>query len=136
MNNTRFSISLHILTLLAKAGDEWLSSDYLAGSININPVQVRKELVNLRNHGLVESREGKKGGSCLGKSAREIYLSDVYLAVHQQELLAKSNNKPNPHCQVGRQINSHLTHLYNDAENALLAQLKKTTLRKFVLQFD
>lgn len=136
MNNTRFSVSLHILTLLARAGDDLLSSDYLAGSININPVLVRKELINLRNHGLVDSKEGKNGGSYLCKPAREIYLSDVYEAIHQRLLLAKSKNKPNPRCQVGRQINTHLTHLYNDAEKALLAQLGKTTLKKFALQFD
>ena len=120
MNNTRFSIALHILTLLARAEAEWLSSEFIAGSININPVLVRKELANLRNHQLVESREGKNGGSCLSRPAREICLSDVYLAVHQQELLAKSKNKPNPHCQVGKQINTHLTRLYNNAEKALL----------------
>ena len=78
MNNTRFSISLHILTLLARAEDELLSSEYIAGSININPVLVRKELINLRNQGLVASREGKNGGSYLNKPARDIYLSDIY----------------------------------------------------------
>lgn len=60
----RFAISMHILTLLAKANGEWLPSDLLAGSININPVLVRKELINLRNKGLVVSREGKYGEVC------------------------------------------------------------------------
>lgn len=136
MNNTRLSVSIHILTLLAKADDEWLSSDYIAGSININPVLVRKELANLSNHKLVKSREGKNGGSRLGRPAREIYLSEVYQAVQQQDLLVKSKNKPSPYCPVGRQINKHLTELYNDAEKALLCQLGKKTLRQFALQFN
>jgi Rrf2 family protein len=135
MNNTRFSVSLHILTLLARAGDELLSSEQIAASININPVLVRKELGNLRKQGLVASREGKNGGSYLNKPARDIYLSDIYLAVHQQELLAKSKNKPSTQCPVGKQINAHLTHLYNNVEKTLLTQLAKTTLRKFALQF-
>jgi Rrf2 family protein len=125
MNNTRFSVSLHILTLLERAGDELLSSEQIAASININPVLVRKELSNLRNQGLVASREGKNGGSYLNKSARNIYLSDIYQAVHQQELLAKSKNKPNTQCPVGKQINMHLTHLYSNVEKTILTQLAK-----------
>jgi DNA-binding IscR family transcriptional regulator len=135
MNNSRFSISIHILTLLAKADGELLSSDFMAGSIHINPVLVRKELINLSKHHLVASKEGKNGGSYLSKAPGNIYLSDVFLAVRQSSILSKSKNKPNPNCPVGRQINTHLTNLYNNAEKALLVQLKKVTLKKFVHQF-
>ena len=47
MSNGKFAISVHILTLLASEPGEYCSSEYLSGSININPVLVRKELVNL-----------------------------------------------------------------------------------------
>ena len=57
--NGRFSISLHILTLLDAVKGVVVSSDYLAGSININPVLVRKEIVNLRKFGFVRVRKGK-----------------------------------------------------------------------------
>ena len=87
MNNSRFSISVHILTLLASAKGEVVTSDYLAGSININPVLVRKELINLRKHNMVGSKEGKNGGAYLSKAAEEIRLSDVYEAVRQRSLL-------------------------------------------------
>jgi Rrf2 family protein len=136
MNNSRFSISVHILTLLASAKGEVLTSDYLAGSININPVLVRKELINLRKHNLVGSKEGKNGGAYLSKAAVDIRLSDVYEAVHQSPLLGQSKNKPNPDCPVGRQINKHLNNLYDDAELALVQQLKGTTLQQFVNQFN
>jgi Rrf2 family protein len=135
MSNSRFSVSIHILTLLTKAGGELLSSEYIAGSININPVLVRKELINLRKHNLVASREGKNGGVYLNRPAGEIYLSDIYSAVNQSDLLGKSKNKPNPHCPVGRQINIHLTNLFNDAEKAFLGYLGKVTLKKFTRQF-
>lgn len=135
MNNSRFSISVHILTLLASARGEILTSDYLAGSININPVLVRKELINLRKHNLVGSKEGKSGGAYLLKPATEIRLSDVYEAVKQSPLLGQAKNTPNPACPVGRQINQHLDNLYTDAEKALIQQLKTTTLQQFVDQF-
>ncbi|HVI45814.1 MAG TPA: Rrf2 family transcriptional regulator [Chitinophaga sp.] len=136
MNNGRFPISLHILTLLARAEGTLLSSDYIAGSININPVLVRKEVSNLRNHGLIESKEGKNGGATLAKPAASILLSDIYNAIKQSSLLGNSRNLPNPDCEVGRQINKHLDDLYEDLENTLLHKLGKMTLADFSIQFD
>ncbi len=136
MNNSRFAISLHILTLLEKAKGELLSSEYMAGSININPVLVRKELSNLRNHGFVNSKEGKNGGSYLSKSAKEINLADIYNAVKQINLLGISKNTPNPQCPVGKQMNTHLNNLYNSTEQALVKELSSQTLADFSSQFD
>jgi DNA-binding IscR family transcriptional regulator len=135
MNNGRFSISVHILTLLASARGEVLSSDFMAGSININPVLVRKELINLRDHHLVGSKEGKNGGAFLLKAPKDIRLSDVFEAVKESPLLGQAKNLPNPDCQIGKQINKHLDNLYTNAEKALIKQLKTITLQKFADQF-
>lgn len=135
MNNARFAISLHILTLLEKAKGEVISSEYLAGSININPVLVRKELITLKNAGFVDSKEGKNGGSFLAKPADSISLDQVYIAVRQNNLLGTSKNEPNPNCSVGRQINQHLNALYEETENVLLKQLSKKTLADFSREF-
>jgi len=136
MNNGRFSISMHILTLLEKSPNEVVSSDLLAGSININPVLVRKEIINLRKHGLVESREGKSGGSYLAKPAKEILLSEVYEAVRQNPVLGQNKNKPNPKCPVGKQIDKHLDNLSIEVEEAMLKKLGKTTLADFSKKFN
>lgn len=136
MNNGRFAISVHILTLLTAAENELLSSEYLAGSINVNPVLVRKELSNLRRHGLVESREGKNGGSCLAKPPARIRLSEVYAAVKKDALLGRSKNKPNPDCKIGREIEQHLDDLYDEVEQALMRKLDKTTLADFMKKFE
>eukprot|EP01133_Synstelium_polycarpum_P013467 gene13467-15870_t len=98
MNNGRFAISLHILTLLDQSNGEVLSSEYIAGSININPVLVRKELISLRNQGLVLSKEGKNGGSYLAKPSTEITLAEIYNSVKQISLLGQAKNTPNPKC--------------------------------------
>lgn len=135
MSDRRFSISIHILVLLAKNPDEWLPSDYLAGSMNINPVLVRKELSNLRRHGIVISKEGKSGGSMLAKAARSILLSDIYRMVSPQTVLGNSLASPNPKCPVGRQINEHLQDLNTDAENIMIEKLSKQTLADFVNRF-
>jgi len=135
MNNSRFAISLHIMTILAEMGEELRSSEWIAGSININPVLVRKEIINLRNHGLVESKEGKNGGSTLAKPATKIFLSDIYAAVKPESILGNSKNNPNPDCRIGRQINQHLDTLYQEIEDTLLKKLGKKTLAEFCKQF-
>jgi Rrf2 family protein len=135
MNNTRYATALHILTLLSMQPGELLPSEYIAGSINVNAAVVRKELSNLRCFGLVESKEGKGGGSTLAKPAEEILLSDIYKAVRQASLLGRSND-PNPACPVGKQINAHLEVLYSEAEQSLIRKLEKTTLAGFMKQFS
>lgn len=134
MGNVRFATAIHILTLLAYMEEEVLSSEYIAGSINVNPVLVRKELINLRNHGMVQSKEGKGGGAMLAKPAKKILLADIYNAVRQEPLLGRSNN-PNPQCPIGRKINKHIENMYDKAEQALVDQLGKTTIADFVKKF-
>jgi len=135
MNNSRFSISLHILTLLDDAKGTLVSSEYLAGSININPVLVRKEIMNLRKYGFVDSKEGKGGGSFLAKNASDINLGEVYKAINNSSILGQSKNEPNPKCPIGKQINQHLNTLYSDAEKALIENLSKQTLADFASKF-
>lgn len=135
MNNSRFAISLHILVLLDQAKGELLSSDYMAGSININPVLVRKELVNLREHGFIVSKEGKNGGSALAIPASEITLGALYQSVKGNYLLGSHKNDPNPLCAVGKDINKHLIDLYNETELRLIEQLNRQTLADFSGKF-
>lgn len=135
MNNTRFATAIHIMTLLADSPQDWLTSDWMAGSININPVMVRKELSVLREAGLVISRQGKEGGAKLAKSADEISISDIYLAVKNTEVLGKKNNNPNPACTVGKNINSHLKTLFVETDELVLQFLGNKSLKEFTDQF-
>jgi DNA-binding IscR family transcriptional regulator len=130
MNNVRFATALHILTLHYYLKDELLTSEYIAGSMNVNAAVVRKELSNLRKFGLIASKEGKGGGSKLAKDGADIRLSDVYNAVRQTSPLGKKN-VPNPACPVGKQINHELDVLYNKAEEAMISKLAQTTLDAF-----
>ena len=134
--NGRFPIAIHILTLLDKANGELCSSDLIAGSININPALARKEISNLRNHGLIISKEGKNGGYVLAKGAKQITLADVYSAVKEHPVLGVAKNTPNPDCPVGKQINKNIDTLYADLDEVLLKKLSTTTLADFSDQFD
>lgn len=134
--NARFQIAIHILTLLDKAGGKLLSSEYIASSLNTNPALVRKEISNLRKHGLIESKEGKGGGYLLGKLADNVTLADVYLTVKTSPVLGGSKNRPNPNCPVGRQINDNISKLYEGVDNTVLKKLGIITLTSFSKQFS
>ena len=135
MNNARFATALHILTLLEHSGEERLSSEYIAGSINLNPALVRKEISNLRKLGFISSREGNGGGFSLARPADQITLGEIYRAVRSSSVFGRTNN-PNPACTVGKQINTQLEVLYKDAEQALTDNLAKQTLAGFSTKFN
>ncbi|GGH75569.1 Rrf2 family transcriptional regulator [Phaeocystidibacter marisrubri] len=135
MNNTRFATALHILTLLAHGEEEWMSSDWIAGSINVNPVVVRKELAVLIQAGLVISKKGKEGGSALAKSSSDITLDQIYLAVKNSDVLGKRNTHTNPKCPIGKDINSKLDGLFATVDHSVLNELKGKTLSSFVEEF-
>lgn len=135
MNNTRFATALHILTLLADSEGEWLSSEWVADSVNVNPVIVRKELSVLIGAGLVQSRKGKVGGYALVKRSADITLAEVYLAVKKTDVLGKKNMKPNPKCPIGKDINRKLDGLYADIDQLVVKELQGKTLKNFTAAF-
>ncbi|MBN9285680.1 MULTISPECIES: Rrf2 family transcriptional regulator [Flavobacterium] len=135
MISGKFAITTHILTLLAKFPEEYLASDYIAGSLNIHPVLVRKEIANLKKNHLVESREGKYGGTKLLKSPEAISMEEIFNITFEKVNFGFSKNDPNPLCPVGKQINTNLTHLYDDINDSIISKLKTISLAEFSEKF-
>ncbi|MGZ3883667.1 MAG: RrF2 family transcriptional regulator [Bacteroidia bacterium] len=133
MNNVRFATSIHILTVLAMS-DELVSSEYISESVNVNSAIIRKEMGRLRDCGLIESREGKGGGSRLARPPKRIRLSEIYAAVKHIPILGRSND-PNPKCPIGKQMNKQIDDLYAEAEKTLIRTLDKMTLADFAEPF-
>ena len=136
MNNTRFATAIHIMTLLAKNSPDWMTSDWIAGSININAVMVRNELVILKKTGLVESKQGQDGGVRISKNANNITIAEIYEAVKNSEVLGKKNQSPNPLCNIGKDINENLAILFSDTDDLVLQFLKEKKLSDFSNQFN
>ncbi len=135
MISGKFAITIHILTLLSKFPDEYLSSEFIAGSMNLHPVLVRKEIANLKKNNIVESKEGKNGGTKLSKSASDISLDAIYKMTFETVSLGFSKNTPNPNCPVGKKINENLENLYDDINEKISLQLKGISLEDFSNQF-
>lgn len=132
-SSSRFSVSVHVLTLLAtNPPGELLTSDRMAGSVNTNPVVIRRILGQLKQAGLVEVRAAA-GGTYLRRDPAAITLLDVYRAVEvTDERLFSLHANPNPDCLVGRHIQAALDGTLRRAQVALEQELASTTLAQVV----
>ncbi|TPD66042.1 Rrf2 family transcriptional regulator [Flavobacterium microcysteis] len=135
MISGKFAITLHILTLLSKFPDEYLSSEFLAGSMNLHPVLIRKEIANLKKHNIVESKEGKNGGTRLLRPAEKINLDDIFKMTFEKVTLGYSKNDPNPDCPVGKNINNKLDELYDEINKKISTELSTISLTEFSGKF-
>lgn len=131
MISGKFAVTLHILTLLSKFPDEFLTSEFIASSLNMNPVLVRKEISNLKKNHFVESKEGKSGGTRLLKKPHDITLDDVYRITFDTINLGFSKNEPNLKCPIGKKMNTNLETLYNDISIKISKELKDISLLNF-----
>lgn len=125
----RFPIAVHTLLCIAYfQGKERTTSEFIAGSVNVNPVVVRQVLQKLKAAGLVEVKRGV-GGALLAKDPSAITLKDVFDAVDSIEGgLFGMHEAPNPDCPVGSAIGSVLGSRLGAAQAALEAELASTTL--------
>jgi DNA-binding IscR family transcriptional regulator len=134
----RFAFAIHVLAVLAYrdngGGDDkrgksgGACSDTLAGSVNTNPVVIRRLLSQLRNAGLVETHKGMRGGAVLGLAPEAITLDAVYRAVERRPSFAAERPLPDQGCPVGAGITRVLDEVFASAQAALEAALKRCTL--------
>ncbi len=125
--NTQFAVAVHVLTLLAGAPEQVLSSELLAGSVGANPVHVRRVLGALRRAGRVASRPGAHGGWQLERAADQITLGDVWRAVQGDDLLLGLHGAA-PQCTVGQRIQLALSDVERRAAQAVEQELARTTI--------
>ena len=109
--------------------DYKITSEFLAGSINTNPVIIRKILTQLKNAGLITVARGT-GGILPTRTLKEISLYDVYQAIEPVENgdLFNFHSSPNPQCPVGKNIHALLDDKLKTIQLAMENEMKKYTL--------
>ncbi|WP_426446712.1 Rrf2 family transcriptional regulator [Paenibacillus sp. S-38] len=131
--SSRFSVAVHILSLLEVSRGARITSDYIAGSVSTNPVVIRRLMSMLSRAGLVVTTPGVAGAT-LARPAEQITLLDIYRAVQADEAggLFTLHEKPNPKCTVGRGIQSTLDASFSRAQSAMERELDSMTLAEIV----
>ncbi len=131
--SSRFAVGIHILALIELNKEGTSSSEFLASSVNTNPVVIRKLMGMLKKAGLVEVHPGIAGAK-LAKKLSDISLFDVYKAVNivQENELFSVHDNPNPNCLVGRNIQNTIEPLFVAAQVAMEKVLEGVTLEDVV----
>lgn len=126
---SRFTVAVHTLLAIYTFQDKYkVTSDFIASSVNVNPVVIRRTLQNLKAAKLVDIKAGI-GGATLAKNAADITLYDVYSVVDCiNENLFNFHDNPNPDCPVGKNIHSVLDKHLTAAQTAMENELKNVTI--------
>ena len=129
--SSRFTVALHIFACVDTFKDTHkVTSDFLAASINTNPVIIRKILSQLKHAGLINVARGT-GGISFTRELKEITFYDVYRAIEPVENgeLFHFHESPTPACPVGRNIHALLDGKLVSIQTAMENEMKKYTLQ-------
>lgn len=127
--SSRFTIAVHTLLCILLFEDEKITSNFLAGSVNVNPVIIRNILIQLKKAKIIIVKRGK-GGISINKKAKDITLLDIFEAVESLDgKLFSFHKKPNSKCPVGNNITKVLLPKLDDIQKSMEKELEKTTLK-------
>lgn len=128
--SSRFTMAIHVIACIDAFKDTYkVTSDFLAGSVNVNPVIIRKLLGQLKEAGIVEVTRGS-GGAQIVKPLEEITMLDIYRAVDciEDGELFHFHDHPNVACPVGRNIHNVLDDKLQRVQKAMEAEMSQITM--------
>lgn len=134
--SSRFTIAIHVLICIdIFKNDRKVTSEFLASSVNVNPVVIRRLLQQLKSAGIVSVIRGA-GGAEIAKPLNEITLLDVYNAVECVEdgNLFHFHENPNKLCPVGRNIHAILDTKLDEIQSAMEKEMKSFSLKDVLEQ--
>ena len=134
---SRFTVAIHtLLAIHTFEKDYKTTSEFLAASVNVNPVVIRRTLISLKAAGFIEVKPGS-GGATIIQDLKNITLYDVYMAVDCLDGdLFHFHENPNPNCPVGKNIHNVLDGHLSNAQMAMENELKKVTLEDLSRQLQ
>ena len=128
--SSRFTIAVHIFACIDTFEKDYkVTSDFLASSVNVNPVVIRKILGQLKAAELITVKRGS-GGAAIAKPLEEISFYDIYKAVECVDSgeLFHFHENPNKQCPVGRNIHNILDEKLQQVQQAMEEKLKDITI--------
>lgn len=128
--SSRFTIAIHMMTCMETFKEDYkITSDFLASSINVNPVIIRRILSQLKDAGLIDVKRGT-GGAAVIKPLEEITFLDVYRAVEciEENTLFHFHENPDLNCPVGRNIHNILDERLLRVQEAMERELQSITM--------
>lgn len=128
MDNTQFSIAVHLMAGLGANAGQKVPSGALAKSVNTSPSFVRRVVSKLSRAGLIRTTTGKTGACMLVKDAQSITLLDIYRAVEAPKVFAIHGYPAKRDCAISCGIKGALNEVLDVAQLSMETSLEKVTL--------
>lgn len=130
---SKFTIAIHSLLCINRFSDERkVTSNFIANSVNVNPVIIRNILGNLKEAGIINVEAGV-GGATIIKKLSDITMLDIFNAVNCLEGgLFSFHNNPNIECPVGNTIHNVLDNRLYSIEQSMRNEMSKITLEMLI----
>lgn len=132
--SSRFTIAVQVFACISAFEDQYkITSNFLASSVNANPVVIRRILQQLKSAGLIEVKRGS-GGATIAKPLELITLLDIFKAVECVDggQLFHFHENPNSQCPVGRNIHNVLDDRLQKIQTVMEDEMRKTTVADIV----
>lgn len=128
--SSRFTIAIHTLICILYFKNEKMTSNFISGSVNVNPVIIRNILIQLQKADIITVKRGT-GGISLNRKIDNITLLDIFNAVESldDDNLFSFHENPNKKCPVGKKITSALLPKLEVVQKAMEDKLKHITLK-------
>ncbi len=128
-----FTIGIHTLLCIAFfQGEKKITSEFIASSVGVNPVIIRRILQKLKSANLIEVKAGT-GGANLLKSEKQISLYEIYFALEcNRRDLINFHENPNQNCPVGKSIHQVLDGRFSELTKTFETKLKSMKLSDLI----
>lgn len=128
--SSRFTIAIHVLSCIEMFKEDKVTSEFLASSVNVNPVVIRRLLQQLKSAGIVNVTRGS-GGAKIAKQLENITLLDIYHAVEcvDEGELFHFHENPNPKCLVGKNIHNVLDQRLEQIQSVMEREMASITMQ-------
>ncbi|MFV0556629.1 MAG: Rrf2 family transcriptional regulator [Lactovum sp.] len=132
MRNNKLSVAVHIICLIEKlsASGHVVISDFIAGSVNINPASVRRIIPVLTKSEIIYKSNGYQISHF-----KKLTLYDVLKSVDYDNHLFYPHTNSNLQCPVGSEIEGKMLKIYSGLEKNLDNELKEIKLSEIIQSF-
>lgn len=111
---------------------EFIPTKQLAEDLNLARPTAVKILQNLNRAGIIETREGAKGGVRLALPAQDVTVLDIFTAIEQERPLFQMRLNLRVTGEKPSQVQQAIIDVLTNAEAAMKESLRQTTIADLV----
>jgi len=111
---------------------EFIPTKQLAEDLNLARPSAVKILQNLNRAGIIETREGAKGGVRLAQPAADVSILDIFLAIEQERPLFQTRVNLRVTGAKPTRVQQAIIDVMTNSEEAMKASLQQKTIADLV----